>query len=194
MTVAGLLLAAGAGTRIGGPKALLELDGRTLLARGITMLRDGGCDLVVVIVGAAAEQVSALVVAADAVVAAGWQEGLGGSLRAGLEALDTTPATACVVALVDQPLVGADAVRRLCATAGRTKAAVATYDGKQRNPVLLDRSIWAAVAALATGDVGARAWLRAHADQVLDVPCDGTGSPADIDTPADYESMRSELS
>ncbi|MGB8651298.1 MAG: nucleotidyltransferase family protein, partial [Mycobacteriales bacterium] len=64
-------------------------------------------------------------------------------------------------------------------------AAVATYEGQPRNPVLLDRSTWVEVAAGAVGDVGARPWLRAHPDLVSRVPCDGTGTPSDIDTPAD---------
>jgi CTP:molybdopterin cytidylyltransferase MocA len=68
---------------------------------------------------------------------------------------------------------------------GRTPAAVATYGGNPRNPVLLDRATWPAVSELAVGDVGARAWLRAHRDLGLAVPCDGTGRPEDIDTADD---------
>jgi nicotine blue oxidoreductase len=185
---AGLLLAAGAGSRLGGPKALLDLAGRSLVERGVQLLREGGCDPVVVVLGAQAEAVRPLV-QADVVVADDWAEGMGASLRAGLAALTATSATACVVALVDQPLVGVEAVRRLLACRG-AEAAVATYDGRPRNPVLLGRAVWPEVAALAVGDVGARAWLRTHADRVVEVACDGTGSPVDVDTPADLERVR----
>jgi len=181
MTTAGLLLAAGEGRRLGGPKALIELGGRTLVERGVQLLQDGGCDPVLVVLGAQTDVVRPLV-PARVVVAQDWAEGLGASLRAGLTALTGTAASACVVALVDQPQVGVDAVRRLVAHAGGREAAVATYGGEPRNPVLLPRAIWSDVAALAAGDVGARAWLRAHPDRVVAVPCDDTGSAADVDT------------
>jgi CTP:molybdopterin cytidylyltransferase MocA len=190
VTIAGLLLAAGSGSRLGRPKALLEVDGHTFVERGVALLRDAGCDPVVVVLGADADQVPPLT-DAETVVAADWADGIGASLRAGLSTLSTTDATACVVALVDQPEVGVDAVRRLLAVTADRDAAVATYDGQPRNPVLLSRRVWPDVSALAVGDVGARAWLRAHPDQVLEVACDDTGSPRDVDTAADLELFRS---
>ena len=186
---AGLLLAAGAGRRLGTPKALVRVSGRTLVERGVTLLRDAGCEPVLVVLGASAELARPLV-QADVVVAEGWAEGLGASLRTGLAALGETTATRCVVALADQPEIGVGAVRRLMAT--EAEAAVATYDGQPRNPVLLTRPVWADVAALATGDVGARAWLRAHPDRVVGVPCDDTGSPRDIDTEQDLARLLAE--
>ena len=185
MTVAGLLLAAGAGTRMGGPKALLPYDGEPLVRRGERLLRDGGCDPVLVVVGAAADEVAALV--DRTVVAPDWETGLGASLRAGLSALPDD-CDACVVALVDQPLVTAEAVRRLVAAGG--PAAVASYGGRGRNPVLLGRSTWSGVAATAVGDEGARPWLRAHPDLVTLVPCDDVGSAFDLDTPEDLDAVR----
>ena len=186
---AGLLLAAGAGRRLGMPKALVELGGSTLVERGVGLLTEAGCDPVVVVLGAAAEQVRPLVTA-EVVVADDWAEGLGASLRAGLRALSRTSAQRCVVALVDTPQVGVEAVRRLIAT--DAEAAVATYDGQRRNPVLLTREVWPDVTELAVGDVGARAWLDANADRVVFVPCDETGSPADVDTAADLALLRTE--
>ncbi len=190
MSVAGLLLAAGSGSRYGGPKALVELDGELLVHRAARVLRDGGCDPVVLVVGAQAARVRAVADLPDVVVAADWSTGMGASLRAGLAGLPAT-ALACVIALVDQPLVGSVAVDRLRqAWAGGAVAAVATYGGAPRNPVLLDRTVWSEVAALAEGDAGARTWLRAHPDRVTAVPCDDTGSPYDVDTPADLAALR----
>lgn len=184
--VAGLLLAAGAGRRFGRPKALLELDGELLVQRGARLLAAGGCDPVLVVLGAAAEQVRRLAPDLTTVVAADWETGMGASLRAGLEALARGPAQACVVALADQPRVGAQAVARLVdAWREGADAAVATYAGRRRNPVLLDRSTWPAVAAAAVGDIGARGWLRAHPERVRAIACDDTGTPFDIDTPDD---------
>ena len=189
MTVAGLLLAAGAGRRMGGPKALVEVDGEPLVRRGIRLLNDGGCAPVLVVVGAAADQVRPLCAGAAVVEAPDWQTGMGASLRAGLDALPPD-ANAVVVALVDQPLVTAEAVVRLrAAHAAGAVAAVATYDGRPRNPVLLDRSAFAGVSAAAIGDEGARGWLRAHPDLVVHVDCTGTGAPDDLDTPADLHAL-----
>jgi CTP:molybdopterin cytidylyltransferase MocA len=179
--VAGLLLAAGSGSRLGRPKALVEVAGRRLVDRGVALLRDGGCQPVVVVLGAAETHVP------DATVVTNpdWATGMGSSLRAGLAA-QPNDVSAVVIALVDQPRVGAEAVRRLVAAlAGGAVAAVATYGGHRGNPVALARSVWPEAARLAVGDVGARPFLAAHPDLVTQVPCDGTGQPDDIDTPAD---------
>jgi CTP:molybdopterin cytidylyltransferase MocA len=110
---------------------------------------------------------------------------MGSSLAAGLA---TVPADcpAAVIALADQPLVGPEAVRRLIAAwaAGAT-VAVAAYDGRPRNPVLLARAHWPEVIELARGDEGARPFLRAHPELVTQVECGDTGRPDDIDTSAD---------
>lgn len=112
---------------------------------------------------------------------------MGSSLRAGLAVVPDSCAAA-VVALADQPLVGAAAVARLIiAHAAGASIAVACYEGKPRNPVLIGREHWPEVIALATGDVGARPFLLAHQQEITSVECGDTGSPDDIDTPEDLE-------
>jgi len=179
--VAGVLLAAGAGSRLGTPKALVELGGRRLVDRGADLLRDGGTAPVLVVLGAAQVTVPGV----RAVHNPDWPTGMGSSLAAGLRALPGDCAAA-VIALVDQPLIGAEAVRRLIAAyrAG-AEVVVATYDGEPRNPVLLARRHWAGVLDVAVGDAGARPYLRAHPDLVTRVECADTGRPDDVDTPGD---------
>jgi CTP:molybdopterin cytidylyltransferase MocA len=187
-SVAGILLAAGEGSRLGQPKALVELGGQTLAERGVALLRDGGADPVVVVTGAAPVDIEGVRIVHNPQ----WRSGMGSSLVAGLQALEHQPtAGAAVIALADQPLVGAEAVRRLVA-AYRDGAgvAVAAYAGKPRNPVLIAREHWAAVAGLAAGDTGARPFLRAHPELVTLVECGDTGSPDDVDTPADLARVR----
>ncbi|CAM3769983.1 nucleotidyltransferase family protein [Nocardiopsis rhodophaea] len=184
--VAGLLLAAGEGTRLGGPKALVELAGERLIDRGARILREGGCVPVYVVTGATKVEVDG----ATEVHNPKWRSGMGSSLRAGLDAMPTE-VDAVVVALVDQPMVTSAAVRRLCqAYAEGSRAVVATYGGNLRNPVLLGREHWPSVHALAEGDVGARPFLRAYSHLVTPVDCDDVASPDDIDTAEDLERMR----
>jgi CTP:molybdopterin cytidylyltransferase MocA len=179
--IAGVLLAAGEGTRLGGPKALVEVAGTRLVDRGVALLRDGGTAPVVVVTGA----VDVPLLGVITVHNPDWRTGMGSSLAAGLGAVPDSCAAA-VIALVDQPLVGPDTVRRLIAAYQcGARIAAACYDGKLRNPVLLARDEWAGVLALATGDVGARPYLHAHPDRVTAVECGDIGRPDDVDTPED---------
>lgn len=190
-TVAGVLLAAGEGSRFGQPKALVELNGQTLAQRGAELLRSGGTDPILIVTGAAPVRLPGT----ETVDNPDWRTGMGSSLRAALRALtDTRDLAAVVVALADQPLVGAEAVARLIAAyrAGAS-VAVAAYDGQPRNPVLLAREHWPEVIATAVGDTGARAFLRAHANLVTQVECGDTGRPDDIDTPADLARVAASL-
>jgi nicotine blue oxidoreductase len=183
--IAGLLLAAGGGSRLGGPKAMVEFRGERLIDRGVRLLADGGCDPVVAVLGAVVVPVPGAVMVRNS----DWATGMGSSLRAGLRSLPDQ-VNAVVVALVDQPLVRPAAVRRLIgAYAAGATVAVAAYGGAPRNPVLIAREHFAEVGALAQGDVGARPFLRAHPELVTVVPCDDVGDPADIDTPEDLRAL-----
>ncbi len=196
--VAGVLLAAGEGSRLGQPKALVELGGQTLAERGVNLLRAGGTNPILVVTGAVPVEFSGI----RTIYNEHWRTGMGSSLRAALRALAApvpiaapdvdADVGAVVVALTDQPLVGAAAVARLIAAyRGGASVAVAAYQGKPRNPVLLAREHWPEVIETAAGDQGARAFLRARPDLVTLVECGDTGSPDDIDTAADLARVTS---
>jgi nicotine blue oxidoreductase len=200
--VAGILLAAGDGTRLGQPKAMVELNGATLAERGVALLRAGGAEPVLVVTGA----VPVVLPGTLTVHNPDWPSGMGSSLVAGLRVLNAEAAedggpgnpvgvVAAVIALADQPLIGPAAVRRLIAAyeAGAT-VAVAAYNGNPRNPVLIAREHWPEVLRMAAGDTGARPFLRAHPDLVTLVECGDTGSPDDIDTPEDLARVREAVS
>jgi CTP:molybdopterin cytidylyltransferase MocA/ribosomal protein S18 acetylase RimI-like enzyme len=184
----GLLLAAGAGTRMGRPKALVVGDdGVPWLHAALARLQAGGCSRVTVVLGASAEE-AALVLArapvahedVHVVVAADWAEGMGASLRAGLTALDPH-ADAVLVTLVDLPDLTSDVVRRVAAAAtGPAILARATYDGSPGHPVLIGRDHWAALRETVTGDRGARDYLAAH--DVVGVECGDLATGRDMDT------------
>jgi CTP:molybdopterin cytidylyltransferase MocA len=181
-TAAGLLLAAGAGSRMGMPKALVHDERGSWLRRGVEVLREGGCDPVVVVLGAAPEAADLLDDSVTVVVAQEWAEGMGASLRAGLAALAGLgpDVTSVVVSLVDLPDLVPEVVSRVVGGAGAAALARAAYDGVPGHPVLLGRDHWAGVATAATGDRGARDYL-ATADVVL-VECGDLASGRDVDT------------
>lgn len=179
----GLVLAAGAGSRMGRPKALVRGDdGVPWVERAVRVLRDGGCGKVTVVLGAAAEEARALVPDdADVVVARRWDEGMSASLRAGLRSVEDSTATAVLIHLVDLPDVGPDVVRRLAATGVWTGAlARASYSSRPGHPVLVGRDHWAGIVASAGGDAGAREYLRSRG--AAEVECGDLAGGRDVDT------------
>jgi CTP:molybdopterin cytidylyltransferase MocA len=178
---------------MGRPKALVALGGEPLVRRAVRVLADGGCAPLLVVLGAAAEEVEQLLPGGTrAVVAGDWAEGMGASLRAGLAAVERlNPAPdAVLVHLVDLPGVTAAAVARLAARTGPDALVRASYDARPAHPVLLGRAHWPGVRAAATGDSGARAYLSGHPDLKL-IECGDLAVPDDVDTPeqlANFES------
>jgi CTP:molybdopterin cytidylyltransferase MocA len=170
---------------MGRPKALVRLGGEPLVRRAVRVLAEGGCAPLVVVLGAAADEVETLLPAGtQAVVAGDWAEGMGASLRAGLaavERLEPVP-DAVLVHLVDLPGVTAAAVVRLVERAGPDALVRASYNARPAHPVLLGRSHWPGVRTAATGDSGARAYLTGNPDLEL-VECGDLAMPDDVDTP-----------
>lgn len=191
--VAGVLLAAGGGRRLGGrPKALLEHRGRPLIEHAVRSLRNGGCGPLHVVLGAAADEVRARadLTGCAVTVNPGWEEGMGSSLRLGLAALSASDADAALVLLVDQPGIGAEAVARVrLAYRSRATLAAASYGGERGHPVLFGADRWTDIAAGALGDQGARAHLREHRDAITLVECSDVAEAYDIDTSQDLKHL-----
>ena len=170
---------------MGGPKALVTLRGEPLVLRALRVLADGGCGPLLVVVGAAAAEVRAVLPPSVATVEArDWAEGMGASLRAGLDALsalDPLP-EAALVHLVDLPGVTPAAVARLAADPTPDVLRRASYGGRAAHPVLIGRTHWTGVRASATGDAGARGYLAGHPALEL-VECGDVADPDDVDTP-----------
>jgi CTP:molybdopterin cytidylyltransferase MocA len=196
--IAAALLAAGQGSRFGAhPKLTADLGGRPVVAWAFESARRSGLSPLVLVLGREAEGVLAAAGGAaiaeptdDVVVVRNdqWPSGIASSLRAAIVALQPRPEVAAVVVgLGDQPGVGAEAYRRLAsAYDSGARLAVATYAGTRANPVLLAREHWDEALGL-DGDVGARALMRRH--PVVEVPCDGTGEPTDVDTEHDLAAL-----
>jgi CTP:molybdopterin cytidylyltransferase MocA len=202
----GIVLAAGAGTRMGTPKALLrDPDGTPWLNRASELLSAAGCDPVLVVLGAQANDARALLPvpaegapagAVRAVITADWAKGMAHSLRAGLAAATqpersdrfASPATAALITLVDMPDLPLAVVQRVLGSspAGSTitpsSLRQAVYKGRPGHPVLIGSAHWPAVAATLSGDRGARDYLVAHG--VEEMECCDLFDGHDIDTVA----------
>lgn len=176
VTTAGLVLAAGAGVRFGGPKAPFVLDGERLVDRAVRVMRDAGCEPIVVVLGAWVGEVPEAVV----VVNDEWAEGMGSSLRTGLSALDImSEVDSVIVTLVDLPGLTADGVRRIVDSPA--SIAAATFDGERGHPVKFAREHWEEIIAVARGDEGARRFLAGRSD-VVRVEIGDVATGADMDT------------
>lgn len=166
---AGLVLAAGAGSRYGRPKILVE----GWLAGAVTALREGGCDTVTVVTGAARPAMPA---GAREVHCPIWRRGPGASLRAGLGAVE---AQRVVIHLVDCPDVGPDVVRRLLDRGGEQPAR-AVFEGRPGHPVVLPRPHLAPLLAALRDDTGAGPYLRTHPHTTVECGDLATGRDVDV--------------
>jgi molybdenum cofactor cytidylyltransferase len=190
--IRGIVLAAGASSRMGQAKAALALGqtGETLIARVVRTLLGGGVPDVTVVAGA---HIDAVVMAmptheprARVIEHAGWQQGQLSSLRAGLAAIDDPLLEAALVTLVDVPLVQPSTVRAVIAEWRRTQAAIVRPSDGDRHghPVIFDRSVFADLRA-ADLSVGAKSVFAKH--RIVNVEVNDPGAFIDLDTPADYE-------
>lgn len=201
--IVGLLLAAGAGSRMGGPKALVADARGPWLTRGVATLLAGGCDRVVVVLGAGATEAEDLLAGdprllgsqVSTVVADDWADGLSASLRAGLRAVGADPdlqeARVALITLVDYPGLPASAVARLLSVTGTPAGAGsplgastlrrAVFGGRPGHPVVVGRAHWSDLARSISGDRGAGAYLRELG--ALEVDCRDLWSGHDVDSP-----------
>lgn len=173
---AGIVLAAGAGTRFGQPKAPVVVDGERLVDRAVRILLEAGCSPVAVVLGAWSGEVPGAIVIDNPA----WQSGMATSLQSGLTWALHTGEQTVVVTLVDLPGLTSEAVRRVADHPAQLVRA--TYDGRPGHPVKIGREHWAALLDQASGDAGARDYLSARADLALVEVGDVAGGQ-DLDTP-----------
>jgi len=188
----GIILAAGASSRMGRPKQLLEIGGQPLVVRAAAAALAAGLWPVIVVLGAHAEKIRPALARLPVlpVENAAWNEGMAASIRAGIGALQqfSRAMDGAVVALCDQPAFSAETVARLVGAQVATGKGIAAarYLGRQGAPALFLQRHFAALAAL-TGEEGARALLNDSPAEVAAVDLPEMG--LDLDTPADYAAL-----
>lgn len=178
-----VVLAAGASTRMGRPKALLEFDGVPAIQRVCTALDEGGCDRVIAVLGADAEAIEPAVPSGvELVHHHGWKNGRTSSVKAGLEVL--LRAEAVLIAPVDRPLFGPDDVKALITS--EKALAVPAYEGETGHPLLVRHAVFDEIIALADDEPLNKVVYRDE-DRVEEVATDNAGVLVNLDTPDDYE-------
>lgn len=183
---AALILAAGAGRRMGRPKATVPLGGRTLLERAVAVAGDAGCDPILAVLRPGVLGPEGVLPAVNPDP----DRGMGSSLRVGLDAAASLPGEVdrLVVLLVDMPGVAAAAVRRVAEAIGPdAPLAMASYASGRAHPVAARRDHWAPIRESIPDDEdrGARRYLAQHADLLRLVDCADLVEPTDIDTAED---------
>ena len=187
------ILAAGASTRMGDPKQLLELDGKPLLLRVVESALASNAWPVVVVLGAHAEKIRPQLARLPVLVTenAAWAEGMAASIRAGVTTLQqfSRSLDAAVIALCDQPAFSATTIAQLIATQRSTGRSIvaAHYSGRNGAPALFLREHFSTLTAL-TGEEGARALLNEDPNRVAAVELPALA--VDLDTPADIAALR----
>lgn len=179
--IVALILAAGEGSRIGTPKAMLEIDGERFIDRAVSILRASGCAEVYVVLGAWVGEVAE----AKVIVNEDWKEGMASSLRKGLSHISTLPEVEGVlVSLVDLPGLTVQAAHKILVEPG--EIVVGTYRGKPGHPVKFSRKHWLGIMESTHGEIGARDYLAKRLD-VQYVELGDLANGKDIDTTEDLE-------
>jgi molybdenum cofactor cytidylyltransferase len=188
--IGAVILAAGGSSRLGQPKQLLQFRDKTLVRRTVDAAREAGCSPIVVVVGSDREKVSRELEQTGAVLVENinWDDGIGTSIRSGMQHLvDTRPKVQAIVLLVcDQPFVDSHTIEQLIALGERTKKAIvaSSYAGTLGVPALFDRSCDAELLEL-NDTSGAKPIIFSNQDRVAEFPF--PKGEIDIDTAADYE-------
>jgi molybdenum cofactor cytidylyltransferase len=185
--IAGIILAAGMGTRMGRTKQLLPFEGRTVLEHVIQNGLAADLDPLILVLGHGANKIldTILVSRTQVVINSRHKNGMSTSIKAGLTAIGSSCEGAMFL-LGDQPLVGPSILKKLIHAATGNTIVIPTFQGDRGNPVIFGRRFFPELNTL-TGDIGGRVLFKDHPERISEVPVETNAVCFDLDTPEDYE-------
>ena len=187
--IGAIILAGGEGKRMGAIKPLLDIQGAPALARVIGTVRAAGIEEIIVVLGHAADEVRNGVdlTGCRAIINPDYKAGMASSLRAGMAVLPAE-ARGFLILHSDMPYIAPQTIGAILATA-RTGARIVapTYRGKRGFPVYIDRACFPGLLETLAGNVGARVYIAAHPEMLVEIPVDDPGAVTDLDTPEDLK-------
>ncbi|HLH37185.1 MAG TPA: nucleotidyltransferase family protein [Alloacidobacterium sp.] len=192
---AAIVLAAGASTRLGQPKQLLQFDGESLLRRTVRLAAESGCMPIFVVLGFGADRMRQELhgLKIKPVLNPDWQSGMGSSLHCGISAVmnETPPLPKALVLLCDQPSLSAEILSSLLQTSKKKKSLItaSSYAGRSGVPAIFDEQLYPELLKV-EGDQGARSIIQRYADQTSTV--EFPGGIIDIDIPEDLRALASD--
>ena len=188
--VGAIILAAGASTRMGSPKALLRIGEKTFLQHIVDALTEAGVHDIVIVLGAHAQTIQQDLgwFHRTVVINKQWERGQLSSTITGLHTLSTQNLEAILLCPVDRPLITPTLISGMIKSFknNRTQIVVPTYSGRRGHPLLVGSSLFHELEHL-TGQLGVRELLSNHRNDVLEFSTDNDGIVQNIDTPEDYE-------
>jgi molybdenum cofactor cytidylyltransferase len=201
--IAAIVLAAGKSERMGTPKALLPLRGRTFLDNILEAISQSSVERTVVVVGHHKDEIEGHMSHAkrkrdsaphcdrtSVIFNADYEQGMITSLQAGIRALPPE-ATGALLFLVDHPLVQRDTIDLLIKSLAPGRIVLPTFKGRRGHPVLFASDIFQEILSL-TMSQGANIVVRKDPSRVVEVSVDFPGILVDVDTPEDFRKLQNE--
>lgn len=189
---AAIILAAGASTRLGQPKQLLEIDGESLLRRTVRLAAEAGCAPIFTVLGFEGDRMRQELhdLEAQPVLNPDWQSGMASSLRSGIRAVmnETPEPPKTLILLCDQPLLSAEILSGLLRASAekRSLLTASSYAGRSGAPAVFDQQLYPDLLRI-EGDQGARSIIQRYAAQTITI--EFPGGVIDIDTPEDVANL-----
>lgn len=188
--VSAIILAAGSSRRMGQPKALLDIGGKTFLQHIVDVLNSARVLDIVIVLGSEVDDLKKHLgwFGGKVVLNERWQEGQLSSLVVGLDGLDSEDVLGAMICPIDHPVITQSLVVDLLQEfwTSKKKIIIPTFRGKRGHPVIFERSLFDEIRT-APMDVGARAVVHHHADDIAEVSSEEEGVIVNIDTPEDYK-------
>jgi molybdenum cofactor cytidylyltransferase len=189
--VGGIVLAAGKSERMGTPKALLPINGRTFLENILEAIAQSTLSHTVVVLGHHRDQITRRIRLSNVVFNPDYEQGMITSLQTGIRALPSG-LTGAMFFLVDHPLVELDTIDALITKLAPERIVLPVVQGRRGHPVLFASEVLQEILDLSASE-GANIVVRRDPARVVEVPVNTRGILVDVDTPEDFENLGSTL-